>query len=209
MADIKASALPPDAAPSTDDLMITVDNASGATKRITLAQLATLISANITDSAIGHADVAAGMVVQCDQTDLTAVQTLTGTIPFDDTIPQITEGTEVGTLVFTPKSSTNKLIIEAMIWTSPNVANANPTVAIFQDAVSNALGAGTQFQLTNTGRSQVYASCEITAGTTSAITFRVRVGNDGAATITINGNSGGRIYGATPKSWIRVTEYKA
>lgn len=52
MADIKGSALPPDAAPTTDDLMITIDGSGGGTRRITLAQLATLISSNLSAASV-------------------------------------------------------------------------------------------------------------------------------------------------------------
>ena len=53
----KGSALPPDASPSIDDIMFTVDLAGPTTKKITLAQLATLLSANITDDSIGLSEI--------------------------------------------------------------------------------------------------------------------------------------------------------
>ena len=46
----------------------------------------------------------------------------------------------------------------------------------------------------------------MTAGTTSAKTFTVRAGMGTAGTLTINGTSGGRLFGATPKSSIYIRE---
>lgn len=57
MADVKISALPPDATPTTDDLTIIVDSTNGETRRITLADLADLISANLTDGSVQKEDL--------------------------------------------------------------------------------------------------------------------------------------------------------
>ena len=54
---------------------------------------------------VAAAALPAGSVLQVVQTQTGAVATTTVTIPFDDTIPQITEGAEFITLAITPKSS--------------------------------------------------------------------------------------------------------
>ena len=49
----------------------------------------------------------------------------------------------------------------------------------------------------------------MTAGTTSATTFRVRAGLNSAGTTTFNGASSARYYGGTLASSITIKEYTA
>ncbi len=49
----------------------------------------------------------------------------------------------------------------------------------------------------------------MTAGTTSATTFRIRVGPESAGTVTFNGQGGVRMFGTAAKSYMSVTEIKA
>jgi len=49
----------------------------------------------------------------------------------------------------------------------------------------------------------------MTAGTTSATTFKLRAGGAAASTITINGYAGARRYGGVMYSFIEVTEFQA
>ncbi len=163
----------------------------------------------ITDSTIANAQVASGAVVQVVDALFTEVATGSTQIPADDTIPQITEGDQYMTLAITPKSATNKLIIEGSAMVSSTGATQNLTTALFQDATANALAANRTFQNTGTAVNinPIYHS--MIAGTTSSTTFRVRIGAGAAGTTTFNGTSGGRNYGAIPHSFIKITEIKA
>ncbi len=128
----------------------------------------------------------------------------TGVIPLDDTIPQNTEGNEFLSVAITPKSVSNKLLIEAQIFCIPTV-DCHPTIAIFKDTAADALAAKCE-----------HTNCyvilpikhEMIANTTSQITFKVRAGLDVAGTLYLNGNSISRIYGGVANSFIRVTEFK-
>jgi len=162
------------------------------------------------NGAIGsvNASLAAGIVCQVVNTVSTAVNTGTTTIPLDDTIPQITEGTEFMTLAITPKSATNILVIAVTLLLSSSNATQNLIGALFQDSTANALAVDATFQATAMGLTTVQLQHTMTAGTTSSTTFRVRAGTHQATTITINGQSGGRLFGATTKSSIVITEYK-
>jgi len=162
----------------------------------------------LTDSTVGQNALIAGAVVQVVSTSFTAVATGTTIIPQDDTIPQITEGTEFMTRTITPKSATNILIIECVAFLTNNTANSAITGALFQDAVTNGLAVSQSFMATATGRVNLMVAHSMVAGTTSAITFRFRAGGEAASTVTFNGISGSRFYGATTKSLIKVTEVK-
>jgi hypothetical protein len=187
-----------------------IETANIADSAVTTAKIAdsNVTTAKLADSNVTYAKVAAGFPVQMVNTTSSAVATGTTTIPNDDTIPQITEGTEFLTLAITPKATTHILVIDVTIMLSYSVA-AGVIGAIFQDATANALAAGA-VRNTAGGETNILQLRHImTAGTTSSTTFRVRAGGDGAGTITFNGDSGARKLGSTIKSSIVITEYKA
>jgi hypothetical protein len=134
-----------------------------------------------------------------------AVATGSTQVPFDDTIPQNTEGDQYMSLAITPKSATSKLVIE-VVANFDSSAPAGVIMALFQDSVANALAASWDFVDTASGRVQVVLRYVMTSGTTSATTFKVRAGPDGAATLTFNGGSGGRKLGGVMASGIVITE---
>jgi|TARA_Y100000310_G_scaffold192960_1_gene192909 hypothetical protein len=148
-----------------------------------------------------------GKVVQMVNTQTGAVATGTTNIPFDDTIPQITEGDEYMTLAITPTNASNTLIIEVIA----NVGSAlerGQSVALFQDSTANALAS----VITHTRNSadvtfNVALRHKMTAGTTSSTTFRVRAGaSSGSNTITFNGSAAGRLGGGVIVSSITIWE---
>lgn len=166
------------------------------------------ISGTITGSGIISAtNAAAGFVVQVVGTTFSSVATGTTTIPLDDTIPQITEGTEFMTQAITPKASANLLIVQVTACMSHSAGN-HLIGALFQDATANALAANVFYQPTATGEIVLSLTYTMTAGTTSSTTFRVRLGSPTAGTTTFNGASGSRVFGAIPKSAITITEVK-
>lgn len=151
-----------------------------------------------------------GSVVQEVFTNFSTVFTGTTLIPSDDTIPQITEGTEFITQAITPKSTTNILVIDAELFLSNSLTTPTITAAIFQDATANALAAMSNLAAPiATGTVNIRVRHTMAAGTISSTTFRVRAGADGASTNTFNGQGGARRYGGITLSSIRITEYKA
>lgn len=149
-----------------------------------------------------------GKVVQAVSTETAAASTTTATIPMDDSIPQITEGFEVMTKAITPTDAAHLLRIDVVALVSPDVANW-VIAALFQDTTANALAAVIHYQTTGTGAAALHFTHWMTAGTTSATTFRVRIGRHTAAgtTTTFNGESGNRRMGGVMASSITITEY--
>lgn len=135
-----------------------------------------------------------------------AAATGTTVIPGDDTIPQITEGDQYMTLAITPKSATSILYISVVAVCSSNAAGATLGVVLFQDATANALAATLVTQGTASGLNTVPLNHVMTSGTTSATTFRIRIGANIAGTTTFNGNAGARLYGGAMASGIRIIE---
>jgi hypothetical protein len=136
-----------------------------------------------------------------------AMATGTTAIPNDDTIPQITEGTEFMTLAITPKLITSKLKIDVILQFSPGGADQS-ILALFKDSIADALAVVEQWRpgAGDSGVSTLALSHYITAGTTSAITFRVRAGGQ-SGTFTFNGSGGSRKMGGVYASSITITEY--
>lgn len=151
-----------------------------------------------------------GTPVQVVETDLATAGTVTATIPTDDSLPQLTEGTEIMTASITPKFASSTLFIDVTVHLSSSAAAGTIMVAaLFRDAVANALAAspvsnpGALYSMTQTFR------VKVAADSTTATTFRVRVGPNGAATVTYNGAAGGRYLGGALISSIRITEVMA
>lgn len=173
---------------------------------LSTAQNATFVGTLTTAAkGIATASLPAGSVVQVATFNTGAVATGTGTIPLDDTIPQITEGTEFMTLAITPTSATNKLIINVCLQLDKNNANTY-SIALFQDSTANALAAQFNGAWASGSSFPMVFTHTMTSGTTSATTFRVRAGSDSAGTLTVNGRGGGRIYGGVAASSIVIYE---
>jgi hypothetical protein len=146
-------------------------------------------------------------IIQRVYTSTGAVAAVTTVIPGDDTIPQNTEGTEILTLAITPTNSSNILEISAIFNTaSSSVVSA--VMALFQDSTAGALSA-TMFTSAGAGyKNQLIINHTMVAGTTSATTFKIRIGPNSASTVTINGATGSRELGGVYFSTIVITEYK-
>jgi hypothetical protein len=152
----------------------------------------------------------AGAVVQVVNFQTGALATGTGTIPADDTIPQNTEGNEFMTLAVTPTSSTNILQIDVVFFGATSSAGLSVILAaLFQDSNVNAIACGMGLCATANGQVGIRFTHRMVAGTTSATTFRLRVGGNGAGTTTFNGSGGARYFGGTMASSITITEIKA
>jgi hypothetical protein len=159
------------------------------------------------DAGTGGGGGGSGVVVQVVNTQTGAVATGTTVIPLGDTIPQITEGTEFMTRTITPTSATNLLQIEVVVFGTIATAARWLIAALFTDAVANAVAAFANFQATVSGGNSVVFTHTMVAGTTSAITFRVRAGCDAAGgTVTFNGVAGARIFGGVMASSITISE---
>lgn len=164
-----------------------------------------VVTANITDGAVTYQKVASGFPVQIVSTNYSNMATTSTVLPYDDTIPQNTEGAEFMTQAITPKSATNKLVIEAVMMASISTQD-HICMALFQDATAAGLAATASYQYQTTGVQVLKIIYTMTAGTVSSTTFRIRGGSSWAGTFTFNGQSGSRRFGGVVVSAIKVTE---
>lgn len=139
-----------------------------------------------------------------------AVATGTTLMADDDTIPQNTEGNEAITLAITPTSASNRLIITANIFHSAALTACNIITALFQDSTADALAAVVQEKPNDANAPFITTlTHEMAAGTTSATTFKIRSGANGAGTWTLNGWGGARRMGGVASTTLTITEVAA
>lgn len=166
-------------------------------------------TAAIADSAVTSPKVATGFAVQVVSTTYNAVATGTTILPSDDTIPQNTEGDQYMTQAITPKSTTNRLSIDANLMIANSAGVNEVSAALFQDSTVAGLAAIAQTYPTASYIQNITLRYDMIAGTTSATTFKIRAGGSGAGTTTFNGAAGSRRFGGIVISSIRIIEYKA
>lgn len=129
------------------------------------------------------------------------------TVPFDNTIPQVTEGNQFQSQSFTPSSAANLLGVESQVAIASN-ANGQMSSSLFRDGAANALATGTSAEQDGGGNMrQIRIEYYQLSGTNSSTTYTVRAGLNNAATITFNGSGGSQIYGGVANSYIKITEY--
>lgn len=136
--------------------------------------------------------------------EYTTHATLSTTIPYDDSLPQNTEGTEILTVSITPKNAANRIRVRFQCCAGTSVASGL-TAALFVDSDANAIAAtGT---VTSGGGSleQLALEYETAAGSTSARTYKIRVGA-GSDNAYVNGDSSSRRYGGAARATLVVEE---
>ena len=161
------------------------------------------------DGAVTPDKLASGLVAQVVSVGTSNLSTGAGTISLNDNVPQNTDGDEYMTLAITPSSATNILVIEAVVQVSNSNDARHMIAALFQDSNANALAANTAHAVTAGHGVNLKIAHTMVAGTTSETTFRIRAGGNSGGTTTFNGRLGSRLFGATTKSSITITEYKA
>lgn len=145
-----------------------------------------------------------GGLIQQIYSSTSSLVTCSTITPFDDTIPQNSEGTEVLTATITPTSATNLLFIEANIFGSNSSSPSVITAALFQDSTVNALAAVGEAQGPDTTISLTF---RMTSGTTSATTFKMRIGpQSGGVQFNVNGFGPSRVYGGVATTTLTVWE---
>lgn len=154
----------------------------------------------------GVLSIAGGNSAQVPLVNTTATYTtLTGNIPFDDTIPQIGEGTQIFSQAITPVSATSKIIIEGVLNVSAASSGASMAVALFKDSTANAIYAIGQLCNSNSYMWVIPFRYEVVSGGTSARTYSLRGGAD-SGNMYINGELSARKYGGVSIANMTIRE---
>jgi len=147
------------------------------------------------------------LVQRVEATPYTTYTSDATALPPDDSIPQSGEGLEVLTASITPKSASNRLIIEARVIMSAD-ASRTLIAALFQDSTADALAVGMETSPAAGNMMTVFVRHEMAAGTTSATTFKIRAGTT-TGTFYINGTDSARAFGGIASCRLSIMEYQA
>ena len=155
-----------------------------------------------------YVDANGGTLVQRKYAEIGTVVSCS-TIPADNSIPQISEGTEVLSVSITPASITNRLRITFSTFGDVSSGSGPHTVAVFKDSTANALCAKGFARGDASVMNGVTLTYEFVPATTSAVTISARAGSN-SGTLNINGNSAGTaFYGGVGFSTLVVEELRA
>jgi hypothetical protein len=121
-------------------------------------------------------------------------------IPADDSIPQSNEGVQIFSIDFTPKNPDSKLIFEicGVFWA--NLSDSPYILSLLEDNKTDAIAAAGTFD----GVGSVKFT--LPANGTHTRTYKVNLGVDTQAEMTINGASTNRWFGGVSQSQFSITE---
>lgn len=192
---------------------VAITNPAGSAGDITVALSAVATSAtnnnpmtvnyNSYGQIISTTSASAPRVYEHYYSQVTAI-TLCSTIPSDNTVPQNTEGTEIWSQSITPMSASSKIRITVFINGRPT-GSTNGCIALFKDSNSSATAVGPFGGESSAVNTNSCFSYEEASGSTSARTYRIRIGCD--VSFYLNGTSGGGgIYGGVATCYIKIEE---
>lgn len=148
------------------------------------------------------------LIVDRAYAEYTANADLTSVIPFDDTIPQITEGTQILSASITPKSVNNRVRVRFEGW--GYAANNGDAIvaALFLNGGVNAVAtamSGVNFFAGANACGPIVLEYEFVPASMAAQTLTLRVGGT-VGTVRMNGNTLGRRFGGTARATLVVEE---
>lgn len=171
----------------------------GITRLVALNSVSSSIG-DFTNLRVGSHGVLAQRYIQ----SYTSFTSLSVGIPFDDTIPQNTEGAQLLTQAITPVNANSTIFIRASGMFGGS--NAWAIMSLFVDATANALA--------TTSMEMAAANITVTpcleyseaAGSTAARTYKLRAGPDTGNQIFTNGITTGRKFGGNSAITLVVEE---
>ena len=119
-------------------------------------------------------------------------------IPVDDTIPQVSEGTEIASAAITPSSVSNRILVEFYIPYDTTTTYMG-VAAVFCTAIHSTNAIGAVACSTNSGAApnMIVGRFFITPASTAEHKFKLRVGPGDSGTLSINKGGSARIFGGT------------
>ena len=152
--------------------------------------------------------VTPGTLVNRAYTEYLTYGSFSPTIPADNTIPQISEGTEILSVAITPKTITNRVRVQFQAFVETSSGPDQITAALFLNGGTNAISA-TNITTTTTGYgSAIVMTFEHVPGAITAQTYTIRIGAQ-TYTMHINGNASIRYYGGVSRATVTLEEFAA
>jgi len=173
---------------------------------VTTAKLAatSVTEPKLADAAVNYRVVSPDMVLQVKRVEKKDHASYTAVIPVDNTVPEITEGSDILTLTFAPLLETSRLLIRVVLPVVTTSGAINASMALFQGstcigaALTAPAGANYPFCLT--------LEAEVLPGSTSGQVYSVRFG-PASNTAYLNGYTT-RVFGGVAAASMVITEVK-
>jgi hypothetical protein len=129
-------------------------------------------------------------------------------IPYDDTIPQIGEGNEFFSVIFTPQRVGSRVRVRCLA----NVAHGNAglgiiAAALFRAGTANALAVGNAMAPATNQPVQIAIEYEYITADVLPITFSARFGINSGGSTYLNGRAAGAAMGGAMVSFLKVEEF--
>ena len=142
------------------------------------------------------------------RTEKTSATQYSSTIPFDNSIPQSGEGSEIFTATITPTNASNYIRVRAVLQFSADQSSYTIVQAtLFKDSGANALQAVKMYNGNNVNYDgQLVIDYRELAGNTTARTYKIRMGSAGGEAFTVSGRANADIYGGVNVSSLTVSE---
>lgn len=154
----------------------------------------------------------AGSVIGGAYTEELANPIITTVIPLDNTIPQISEGTEILSVSYTAISATSRLRFRVTVPFGMSSGADYFTIALFKSTSANAIATTTCRWADGGGDvSQLTIERQALAGSTSSITYSVRAGKadtSGSVGLGCDFNGTSDLFGGTIGSSLVIEEIK-
>ncbi len=153
-----------------------------------------------------------GAILQCLQNTYVTNANLTTAIPYDDTTPTSSEGTQVLSQAITPADNTNKVLCLVFLWGTG--ASGVTSAALFRGTTcinaAAVMSTSTGADVTDNAGAFVLALAFLDSpASASAQTYTVRVGPDTAAVMRLNGTTGARRFGGASACTLTLMEVAA
>jgi hypothetical protein len=126
----------------------------------------------------------------------------TAGFPIDDTIPQISEGAQILSQAFTPRSLFSVLEIHSQAILHPG-GGFQLEMGVFRQGVNNALGAFWSYPSIEIQQRVVVTDFPASV---AAQTYSMRAGGQSSNTWYLNGAAGGRVFGGNMDSYLLIRE---
>jgi hypothetical protein len=180
---------------------------SGTLRYQGLALPGTAGAINVVEVQVNGVKQSSGLIIRHGRTNYTTYNSTAATIANDDSIPLNTEGLEIATLAVTPRSASSVLRIKIGVCWTTNGGTCPLIAAVFVDSTANAIAAGSFWPEVNvTVSNNAMYEWEIAAGSTTARTYKLRVGPGTAGILYLNGDNTARQLGGLQQCFISVEE---
>lgn len=154
------------------------------------------------------ANVPNGVTIARQSAAYAASTNIATLIPYDNTLPQAGEGTEILSITHTAKAATNIIRIRFDGFASSQLQTV-PVVAFLSIDDSAAAQAAAAHVASAGQVTKISFEYEYVAGDTAAHTYSVRVGPGGTSSIRFNGSSSARLFGGAAAARLTIEEIQA